>query len=187
MSSRLFRPRGSRSVPAARKAVLDFAALSCTLYFAGPVAVPSAAIERLIIKFDLCVCFDYCSVLPCEALRPWGVQYVNRPVLVADSSSVYMCVLCIVHTVYVCCDSWGQPLPAPLPWYLPTEQGPNCERARGVLENEASNDCWQALWKCLATNVIMLISDCDKINTLSDRIFILSLLANKTDLSCISS
>ncbi len=37
------------------------------------MAVPAAGIEWLIIKFDLCVCFDYCSVLTSEAPRPWGI------------------------------------------------------------------------------------------------------------------
>lgn len=31
--------------PLAEKAVFDFAALSCVLYFGGPVAVPAACIE----------------------------------------------------------------------------------------------------------------------------------------------
>ncbi|TNN44603.1 hypothetical protein EYF80_045205 [Liparis tanakae] len=34
---------------------------------------PAAAIECSVIKFDLCVCFDYCSVSTREVPRPWGI------------------------------------------------------------------------------------------------------------------
>ena len=57
------------------------------------MAVPAAGIEWLIINFDLCVCFDYCSVLTGGAPRPWGIQHVNRPILVGNSSdSSSLCV-----------------------------------------------------------------------------------------------
>lgn len=67
--------------------------------FGGPVAVPAAGIECLIIKFDPCVCFDYCSVLTSEAPRPWGGGGggdVNRLILVVNSSSIVSVCVCVV-------------------------------------------------------------------------------------------
>lgn len=61
--------------------------------FGGPVAVPAAGIEWLIIKFDLRVCFDYCSALTRGPRGRGGC--VNRPTLVGNSSSVCLCFVCL--------------------------------------------------------------------------------------------
>lgn len=148
--------------------------LSCVLSVGGL----AAGIEWLIIKFDLCVYFDYCSLLTSEALWPWGIQYVNCLALVGNSSSssssrVCVCALCIC----VCYDGQGQLLPAPLPWYFPTEKCLISERAHGVLENESSNGCWQRPWKSMITNVVMPVSDSDHTDAESDLISICNVLA----------
>lgn len=148
---------------------------NCSFLSVGGLA---AGIEWLIIKFDLCVYFDYCSLLTSEAPWPWGIQYVNCLALVGNSSSssssrVCVCALCIC----VCYDGQGQLLPAPLPWYFPTEKCLISERAHGVLENESSNGCWQRPWKSMITNVVMPVSDSDHTDAESDLISICNVLA----------
>lgn len=71
------------------------------------------------------------------------------------AAAVCVCVMCVC----VCCDSRGQLLPTPLPWYFPAEKGWISDRARGVLENKTSNDCWQRPWKCMTMNAVMPLSD----------------------------
>lgn len=114
------------------------------------VALPVPGIEWLIIKFDLCVCFDYCSLLTGEAPRPCdgGIQYINRPTRVGNASSGSYSGCVRARGVCVCCDGWGRPLPALLPWCFPAEKGLINERARGVLENETRDGCWQRPGKC---------------------------------------
>lgn len=56
------------------------------------MVVPTAAIEFLIIKFDLCVCFDYFSVLTSEAPGPWGI--CQSPTLVGNTCSRKCVCLC---------------------------------------------------------------------------------------------
>lgn len=97
----------------------------------------------------------------------------------AAAAAVCVCALCVC----VCCDSRGQLLPAPLPWCFPTEKGRISERARGVLENETRDDCWQRPWKCMTTNAFMPVSD-SAISTWSDLIFILSVLTEMIGGTC---
>lgn len=154
-----FRARGTPRCVCCLKSRFWFRSpfLCSTLYFGGPVAVPAAAIECLIIKFDLCVCFDYCSVLTSEARRPWGDMSIAQHWWGSLSAAVAVCV-CAPRACF-CCDRRGQLLPAPLPWCFPTEKGRISERARGVLENETSDGCWQRPWKCMTTNAVMPVSD----------------------------
>lgn len=61
------------------------------------MAVPAAAIECLIIKFDLCVCFDYCSVLTSEAPRPWGDMSIAQHWWGSlSAAAVCVCALCVM-------------------------------------------------------------------------------------------
>lgn len=145
-------------------------ALSCVLCFGGL----AAGIEWLIIKFDLCVYFDYCSLLTSEAPWPWGIQYVNRTTLVGNSCSSSNSVCVCASRLCVCYNGQGQLLPAPLPWYFPTEKGLISERAHGVLENESSDGCWQRRWKCMIANAVMPVSDSDQTDRESDLISICS-------------
>lgn len=99
----------------------------------------------------VCVCFDYSSVRTGEAPRPWGDMSIAQLWWGNSIAAAAVCVFVLLR-VCVCCDSRGQLLPAPLPWCFPTEKGLISERARGVLENETSDGCWQRPWKCMTAN-----------------------------------
>ena len=79
--------------------VFDFPALSCLLCFQRTCGCSRSWYRVLIIKFDLCVCFDYCLALTSEAPKPWGIcQSPNSGGGGGDcsgSSSVCLCSLCM--------------------------------------------------------------------------------------------
>lgn len=102
--------------------VFDFPALSCLLCFRRTCGCSCSWYRVFIIKFDLCVCFDYCLALTSEAQRPWGIcQSPNSGGGTVAAAAVCVCAPCAC----VCLQRPRSALASAVTMVFPNREGPD--------------------------------------------------------------
>lgn len=104
--------------------VFDFPALSCLLCFQRTCGCSRSWYRVLIIKFDLCVCFDYCLALTSEAPKPWGI--CQSPNSGGGGGTVAAAAVCVcAPCACVCLQRPRSALASAVTMVFPNREGPD--------------------------------------------------------------